>query len=220
MAFELKDYVPEDKLEAAQAAYDADIKGLKDKVAEKIAIEVSLKSEISELSLKAETAEQRAVVAETEKNGTGAALKAEQDKLAAMELSHKEQLDAIAAENSLKDNQRTIDNSTNEFLKSFVQTPETQLYMKTKFQESVEIVDGVLKPKDASMTMEQLEQSFITGKDYAHNVIANIGSGGNALGATNANISDGGKQNEAAEAAKKSGDGIAHLNAHFKEAFK
>ena len=183
MSFELKDYVPEDKLEAAQAAYDLDIAGLKNKITEKTQLETKLKSDISELSLKAETAEQRAVVAEAEKSGTGADLLAAQNKLIEIEDGQKAQLELISAENLQKDNQRSIENSTSEFLKSFVQTPETQLYMKTKFQESVEVVDGVLKPKDAAQTMEQLEQSFITGKDYAHNVIANVGSGANAHGA-------------------------------------
>ena len=215
--FDLKDYVPEDKLEAAQAAYDADIAGLKNKITEKTQIETKLKADNAELSLQVETAGQKAVVAEAEKNGTGLDLKAAQDKLLSMEADHKTQLDGITADNLLKDNQRSIESSTNEFLKSFVQTPESQLYMKTKFQDSVEVVDGALKPKDASMTMEQLEQSFITGKDYAHNVIANIGSGGNALGATNTNVSDTGSKNEAAQAAIKSGDAIAHLNSVFKQ---
>lgn len=175
MAFELKDYVPEDKLEAAQAAYDADIKGLKDNKDAILAENVQLKKEAQAQALKIATAEQEAEVLRAEKEGSGADLLLAQQNLQAAKDEHEAAIKLINSEYAQKE-------ATSEFLKAFKPDEMTQMYMASKFNESVEFADGVLKPKDASLTMEQLKDNFVKDEKYSGNVIVNLGSGGGAQG--------------------------------------
>lgn len=173
--FDLSKYVEPDKLAEAQAAYDADIKGLKDNKDVILAENVQLKKEAQAQALKIATAEQEAEVLRAEKEGSGADLLLAQQNLQAAKDEHEAAIKLINSEYAQKE-------ATSEFLKAFKSDEMTQMYMASKFNESVEFADGVLKPRDASLTMEQLKDNFVKDERYSGNVIVNLGSGGGAQG--------------------------------------
>ena len=173
--FDLSKYVEPDKLTEAQAAYDADIKGLKDNKDVILAENVQLKKEAQAQALKIATAEQEAEVLRAEKGDSGADLLLAQQNLQTAKDEHEAAIQLINSEHAQKE-------ATGEFLKAFKPDEMTQTYMALKFNESVEFADGALKPKEAGLTMEQLHDKFVKDERYSSNVIVNLGSGAGAQG--------------------------------------
>tara|TARA_R110000850_G_scaffold202052_1_gene328100 strand:- start:1314 stop:1913 length:600 start_codon:yes stop_codon:yes gene_type:complete len=173
--FDLSKYVEADKLAEAQAAYDADVDGLKANKSLILAENIELKKVVAARDLAIATAEQEAEVLRAEKGDSGADLLLAQQNLQQAKDDHASALLSINSEHAIKQ-------GTNEFLKAFKADDMTQTYMSLKFNESVNFVDGALKPKDTALTMEQLQANFVKDERYAGNVVVNLGSGAGAQG--------------------------------------
>lgn len=158
--------------------YEADIAGLKAKNSDLIDREKKLKETNEALTLEMSTKEEDAKVALAEKEGT-----VEQYKNAVAERDQK--IETIQREFKETENARILDGAVNEFSTVIADNPAAKLYMQKQFKDSVEVVDGVLKPKDATMDIEKLKQSLVSDEANAQYIKAPVGSGGGPLGGRN-----------------------------------
>lgn len=169
-------YELSDELRATLAKdYEADVSGLKNKNTELIDREKSIKSTNEELTLKLQTQEEDAKVALAEKDGT-----VEQYKAAVAERDEK--INSIQFEFKETENKRVLESSVNEFSSVLTKDPAHRMYMQKLFQDSVGVVDGVVKPKDPTQSLEDLKQSLVTDKANAKYIAANVGSGTGSAG--------------------------------------
>jgi len=164
-------------LAKAKTDYEASIQGLKNKNAELIEREKTQKLSNEELTLKLQTQEEDAKVALAEKDGT-----VEQYKAAVAERDEK--INSIQFEFKEAENKRVLESSVNEFSAVLADDPAGRMYMQKLFQDSVDVVDGAVKPKDPTRSLEDLTQSIVSDKANAKYIKANVGSGGNSQGST------------------------------------
>ena len=164
----------------AKADYDSEIAGLKNKNTELIEREKAQKTENVRLTLEQTTNEENAKVALAEKDGD-----IEKYKIAVAE--REETLATAKREFQERDNSRLLGDAVNGFSDHLSKDPAAREYMQNKFKSQIEIVDGVAKPKDVTLTMETLTQSFVTDKANASYIAADVGSGAGATGSNSNN---------------------------------
>ena len=157
--------------------YEADISGLKSKNTDLIQREKTQKEANEALIVQMSTQEEDQKVALAEKEGT-----VEQYKNAIAERDQK--LETVTREFQETENKRLIDSSISDFSSSLADDPAGKMYMQSLYGNSIEIKDGVVVSKDATKTVEDLRQSFISDKANAKYIRANVGSGTGSAGST------------------------------------
>ena len=163
-------------LAKATADYEADILGLKSKNTELIGKEQKLKSEMEALAIenatKIEDAKLEALAAQ---NGTieqyQAQLKEKDDNLAIVKQEFKQ------AEEG-----RIMSDKLSEFSSKLADDAAGRMYMQSLFKDSVEFVDGQLRAKDQTSTIEQVAEALISDKANARYIATNVGSGAGSVG--------------------------------------
>ena len=163
-------------LAKATADYEADILGLKGKNAELIGKEQKLKADMEALALenatKIEDAKLEALAAQ---NGTieqyQAQLKEKDDNLAIVKQEFKQ------AEEG-----RIMSDKLSEFSSKLADDAAGRMYMQSLFKESVEFVDGQLRAKDQTSSIEQVAEALISDKANARYIATNVGSGAGSVG--------------------------------------
>lgn len=173
------DYGLDDEVKAKIAAdYEADIKGLKSKNYELIEREKSLKADVEKVQLDAAAKEEDAKVALAEKDGD-----IEKYKVAVAE--REERMKQVEQDFIEKDKARVLDMAANDFVSSNVaDDPAAKKYMESVFRDGVDVVDGKLKPKDVTKTIEDLTMSIVQDNAYANYIKVDVGSGANSVGST------------------------------------
>jgi hypothetical protein len=81
-----------------------------------------------------------------------------------------------------KENDRLISEQSNTFSKVVADDPASQQYMTGLFNNSVEVVDGVVRPRDVTKTMEQLVDGIVSDGANKRYIKANVGSGSGSAG--------------------------------------
>lgn len=155
--------------------YEADIQGLKAKNTDLIGREIKLKAEIESKALEFATKEQDAKVLLAEKEGD-----IEKYKLAVQE--REDNLAIVKQEFRQAEEGRLIEAELSNFSTKLVQDPAARSYMQSKFKENIEFVDGQLKAKDPTKTIEQLAESLISDKANANYILQSVGSGAGSVG--------------------------------------
>ena len=190
MTFDLDSFGLTDEVkEKIKSAYEADVAGLKNKNAELVERERKAK-EASEASHKAELeateAQEQAKIALAEKSGD-----IEKYKAAVAESEGK--IKALKLEFQEKENQRIVGDAVHEFSRNVSDDPAAQVYMKGIFQEAVEVVEGKLRPKDVTLSMEQLTQKLVADESHKKYIKADVGSGAGSAGSDGENSFEGKK---------------------------
>lgn len=202
-------------LAKAQADYESSlnekVEGLKNKNAELIDREKKVKESNDSLMLEMSTKEENAKVLLAEKEGT-----VEQYKNAVTERDQK--IDSIKREFQESESKRVLSDAVNDFSVGLVDDPASRMYMQSLFKEGVEIKDGVVSTKDVTSNVDDFKALLVSDKANAKHIKANVGSGTGSAG-SDGNFSEAPETNKAADEAKAKGDGIGHLNAHFKNTF-
>ena len=172
--------------------YETDVLGLKNKNTDLIQRMDSLKSSTEEQMIELVAKEEAAKVSLAEKDGN---IENYKNALA----NEKEALETVKREFKESESNRILSDSVNEFSSVLANDPAGKMYMQKLFQDSVEVSDGIVKPKDTTKTMEDLKQSLISDKANANYIAANVGSGtgsagsqssGSSASSTNKNFTD------------------------------
>ena len=169
-------YELSDELRATlQKDYNADVAGLKSKNNDLIDREKAAKLELDQYKLDAEQEKHTAAKELAEKNGSIAEYKAALD-------NEKEQMTLLKHEFQQTEEKRLIESAVNEFSTLIVDDPAGRMYMKTLFQQGIEVKDGVVVSKDVTISIEEYEASLVSDKSNAPYIKANVGSGAGAAG--------------------------------------
>ena len=178
MPIDFDSYGLDDELKAKiKADYEADVTGLKAKNSDLIEREKAAKLLADETVVNATKAEEDAKVALAEKEGN-----IEQYKLAVAQRDEK--LEAVTLEFKQKENQRASDLAASEFIGKHVSSdPAARSYMEGIFRESIDVVDGAIKPKDITKSLSDLQESLVTDEAYSKYIKVDVGSGSGANGA-------------------------------------
>ena len=192
--------------------HESDVKELKNKNYDLIGRIKGAKERSEELeraALESAEAVENAKVALAEKEGDLVKYKdavAERD----------ENLAAIQREFKEKDSQRLMSDAKNNFSKVVADDKASQHYMVHEFENSVEVVEGVVRPKDSNLTLEQLTARLISDEANSSYVKAPVGSGSGAAGsfsgsATTGKASFSGTKQERVNAAVVANPKLANL---------
>jgi uncharacterized protein YeeX (DUF496 family) len=178
----------DDLIAKLEAAYEESVSGLKSKNAELVAREKALKEKLKESDQEKITALEEAEnlkVEQAEKAGD-----VEKFKLAIEQRDNA--IAALKQEFQDRENDRLISETTGDFLKHVADNDAARFYMEHKFKESIQVIDGQVRPKDASMTLDTLTEKFTTGEEYKSYIKANVGSGAGSAGSNGSSF--GGKK--------------------------
>lgn len=156
-------------------AHNASISGLKNKNSDLVEREGKHKLALEEHVLKSAEDIENAKVALAEKEGS-----IENYKIAVADKD--EALSSLRHEFQQKENDRLINDEKSLFSKSISDDRAAQVYMIGIFEESVEVRDGKVQPKDVSMTMDSLVKGLVSDNAYASYVKAPVGSGSGSAG--------------------------------------
>ena len=161
--------------------YETDINGLKAKNSDLIEREKAAKAAADESLLAATKAEEDAKVALAEKSGD-----IEKYKLAVEQ--SREKMDSMQLEFKQKETQRLSDMAANDFISKHVSSdPAARSYMESIYRNSIDVVDGVIKPKDITKTLEDLQKGLVSDEAYSKYIKADVGSGAGANGSVSVN---------------------------------
>lgn len=164
-----------DMLTKAQADYDKDILGLKNKNAELLDRESKAKSDLEQVKVDTEQMKHDAAKELATVNGSVAdfklALDAEKEAMTLLKLSFQEEKDG-----------RTLSDALNDFSTGLVDDPAGRMYMQSLFSNAVEVKDGAVVSKDVTKSMEDLKLSLVSDKANAKYIKANVGSGTGSAG--------------------------------------
>ncbi len=200
----------EDMLKKIQADYEKDVEGLKNKNNELIEREKTAKSSLEEFQIKATEEAENAKVALAEKEG-------DIEKYKAAVSERDEALGSIKREFQEKENSRIVLENEVKFASNIVDDPAAQTYMKGLFRDSVEVVEGQLRPKDVSLSLDQLTNNLVSDEANSRYIKANVGSGAGSAGSTGGGSASAGKadfsgsQQEKVTAAIKANPKLAAL---------
>lgn len=164
--------------------HESEVKGLKSKVSELLSKNSGHKLIQEELeafkaeSIKAAEEHENAKLALIEKDGT-----VEQYKNAMAEKD--ERINTLQREFQEKESARLIAEVTNDFSKQVCEDEASQLLMTSLFKDSLEVRDGEVRPKDVTMTNEQLVDTLVKDQKYSRYIKANVGSGSGSTGSAN-----------------------------------
>lgn len=169
-------YELSDEVKASiKADYEASIAGLKAKNADLIEREQKQRQANEELAVQMASKEEDAKVALAEKEGD-----IEKYKVAVAERD--EVLAKTKREFQEVENGRLRDAALNDFSTSLTDDPAGRMYMQSKFAESIDIIDGQVKPKDVTKSLDELKQALVSDKANASYVKAPVGSGTGSAG--------------------------------------
>jgi len=176
MPIDFDSYGLDDELKAKiKSDYESDVSGLLAKNTDLIGREKTAKAAFEEAQLKAAEDAENVKVALAEKEGN-----IEGYKLAIAERD--ESLATVRREFQERDNSRIMLEGEVSFSSNVVDDPAAQHYMKGLFRDNTEVVEGVLRPKDVSITMDQLKANLVSDKANLAYIKANVGSGAGAAG--------------------------------------
>lgn len=211
MPLDFDSYGLDDTLkEKIKADYEADISGLKAKNSDLIEREKAAKLLADETALKSAKAEEDAKVALAEKEG-------DIGKYKAAVAERDEKLATITLEFKQKENERVADMAVNDFVNANISSdPAAKAYMESIFRKNIDVVDGVIKPKDITKSLEDLQKGLISDESYSNYIKADVGSGSGSQGSSSTSPAGSEVKNERAEAAKAKGD----LNGFISESIK
>ena len=199
-------YELSDELRATLIAdYEADITGLKNKNSDLILSEKSTKEKLEQLTVEMATQEENAKVALAEKEGT-----VEQYKNAIAERDQR--LETVTREFKETENKRVLEGTLNEFSTVLSNDPAGRMYMQKLFQDSLEVSDGVVKPKDATKSLEDVKRELVEDKANAQYIAANVGSGTGSAGSQSSGGSAS-STNKKFTDLKSTAEKVAHLEA-------
>jgi len=182
MPIDYDSYGLTDELKAKlKADVEADINGLKAKNSDLIDREKAAKLLADETIVNATKAEEDAKVALAEKEGN-----IESYKLAVAQRDEK--LETITLEFKQKENARAADMAVNEFVSANVSSdPAARAYMESIFRNNIDVVDGAIKPKDVTKSLEDLQKSLVSDEAYSKYIRVDVGSGSGSQGSTGVN---------------------------------
>lgn len=161
------------------ALHEADVTGLKAKNSELIEREKGAKSSLEQYQLEQTQAAEDAKVALAEKEG-------DIEKYKAAVQERDDAMNALKHDILERDNKIVMDGALAEFSNKLSDDPAARSYMQQKFRESVDIVDGQLKPKDVTKDINALTESILNDPAHKAYVKANVGSGAGSAGSTGA----------------------------------
>ena len=171
-------YELSDELRAAlEKDYSDSVAGLKSKNSELIEREKKLKEANEGLTLEMSTKEEDAKVQLAEKEGT-----VEQYKNAVAERDEK--IATIQREFKEAQNKSLIESAVSEFSAGLANDPAGRMYMQKLFTDSVDVVDGQVKPKDITIDLDSLKKGLLSDEANAKYVAANVGSGTGSAGSS------------------------------------
>lgn len=199
------------KLSSDIAAHvESEVSGLKAKNNELIDREKSAKTKLEELEIKGEQDKHDAAKALADKEGN-----LEQYKAALAQ--EKEAMDSLKAEIQQRNNDALMLEQKTEFSKYITDDPAAQDFMARKFADSLEVVEGKVRPKDLTKSLDDLKSDFLTNDDFKKYVKADVGTGAGAAGSQGAGsagagkIDFGGSQSERVNAAVAANPKLATL---------
>lgn len=176
----------EDTKKKLKSDYESDIAGLKAKNTELIDREKAAKESLEQVKLDTAKADEDAKVALAEKEG-------DIEKYKAAVAERDTNMAALQREFQEKDNSRITLEGEVKFSASISDDPAAQAYMKSLFRDSVEVVDGQLRPKDVSINLDQLTERLVSDEANSRYVKANVGSGAGSAGSNSGGSASAGK---------------------------
>lgn len=157
------------------ALHEASILGLKTKNADLIQREKDAKLALETEKLATAQASEDQKVALAEKDGDITKYKlAVEERDAAMS--------ALKLDIAEKNKEALMATAVSDFSAKLTDDPAGRMYMQSLFKGGVDVVEGVVKPKDVKKTLDQLVESFVSDKANANYIKVNVGSGGGAAG--------------------------------------
>ena len=164
-----------------KADYEADVTGLKAKNSDLIEREKAAKAAADESLLAATKAEEDAKIALAEKSGD-----IEKYKLAVEQ--SREKMESMQLEFKQKETQRLSDMAASDFINKHVSSdPAARSYMESIYRNSIDVVDGAIKPKDITKSLEDLQKGLVSDEAYSKYIKADVGSGAGANGSVSVN---------------------------------
>tara|TARA_R110002050_G_scaffold293282_1_gene449684 strand:+ start:402 stop:1043 length:642 start_codon:yes stop_codon:yes gene_type:complete len=158
-----------------KADYEADVLGLKNKNNELIDREKAAKDSVESMTLQIATAEENNKVAIAEKENDVAKYKLAIDE-------RDDKLKAVQFEFAETNNKRLLESAVNDFSGSLTDDPAGRMFMQSQFNNSVEVKDGVVVPKDITTNLKDLTHALVTDEANASYIKANVGRGAGSAG--------------------------------------
>lgn len=165
-----------DELRAAlEKEYSDSVAGLKGKNSDLIGRLDKQKQEYEASILEQTQAQEDIKVSLAEKEG-------DIEKYKAAVAEREEALAATKREFQEATNERIKTEALSEFSVALTDDPAGRMYMQKQFTDSIDIVDGEIKPKDVTKSLEDLKRSLVSDEVNARYIKANVGSGAGSAG--------------------------------------
>ena len=156
--------------------YAEDIAGLKAKNSDLIERAKASKEELEQSQIDYAKAEEEAKIALAEKEGDIGKYKI------AVEESN-ERIQSLEIEFKEKEKARLLESSVNEFVSGSVKNdPAAKKYMEGIYRDHIDVIDGEVKPKDITKSLQDLRGSLVSDESYSNYVKADVGSGAGSAG--------------------------------------